>query len=149
MNSGSDWFWISRRTPRVVFNAATRAISGSSAAPRSSGRQTTEPFSARVALRDLVDPIRLVEILRHVDVDFDEDEAFQLIRFGRAREIVGRPVALQRGRAGGPGVAETFLIEQMDVRIDDREFEHANSVVCDQATAVIASGAKSPRAPRR
>ena len=33
---------------------------------------------ATVAFREPVDPLRFVEILRHVDVDFDEDQSFDL-----------------------------------------------------------------------
>ena len=39
-------------------------------------------------LGEAVDPFGFVEILRHVDIDFDEDEAFELEGLCPAGEIV-------------------------------------------------------------
>ena len=50
---------------------------------------------AEVTLGEAVDPFGFVEILRHVDVDFDEDEPSKLVGLRRIGEIVHRPVALE------------------------------------------------------
>ena len=91
-------------------------------------RQTDDGAEhATVALGEAVDPIRFVEILRHVDIDLDEHQALDDIRFGRVREIVRRPVAIERGSSARPAVAETFLVEEMDVGIDDGKIDHADA----------------------
>ena len=72
-----------------------------------------------------VHPLGFIEILRHVDIDFDEDEAFDLVWLRRIGEIVRRPVALERRRFVRPGIAEPLLIEEMDVGIDDGKIDHA------------------------
>ena len=52
---------------------------------------------AAVMAGETVDPVRLVEILRHVDVDLDEDEAFDLVGFGRAARSSGVQSRLSAG----------------------------------------------------
>ena len=79
---------------------------------------------ATVERSEAVHPFGFVEILRHVDIDFDEHQAFDLVRLRRMAEIVRRPVALERRLAVGPGVAEPILIEEMDVGIDDGKIDH-------------------------
>ena len=125
MNSGSGWPWIRRRTPRVVLSLATRAISGSIAAATLERQADDGAEHAAVLGGESVHPLGFVEILRHVDVDFDEDEAFDLVGFRPIGEIVHGPVALERRRVLRPGIAESFLIEEMDVGIDDRKIDHA------------------------
>ena len=113
------------RTPRAVLSFAIRAISGSIAA-LSLQRQTDDGAEhATVALGQAVDRIRFVEILRQVDIDLDEHQALDDIRFRRVREIVRRPVAIEPRSAARPAVAETFLVEEMDVGIDDGKIDHA------------------------
>ena len=76
-----------------------------------------------------VNPFGFVQILRHVDIDFDENQPLKLIGPRRTGEIVGRPVALERRRAARPGIAKPLLVEEMDVGIDDGKIDHAERLL--------------------
>ena len=122
--SGSGWFWMRRRTPRTDSSFGDPRhlrLDRLAALQRQAGDGAEH---AAVAFGEAVNPIRLVEILRHVDVDFDEHQALDRIGFGGRRQIVRRPVALQRRRAARPGVAEALLVEQMDMGVDDGKIDH-------------------------
>ena len=69
-------------------------------------------------------PDGLVKILRHVDIDLDEDEPLDRVGTGTLGEIGDRPVSPQLGRALGPGVTEALRVEQVNVCIDDWEVDH-------------------------
>ena len=72
-----------------------------------------------------VHPLGFVEILRHVDVDLDEDQPLKLIGLRAIGEIVHGPVALERRRVLRPGIGEPLLVKEMDVGIDDGKIDHA------------------------
>jgi hypothetical protein len=79
--------------------------------------------------RESVHPLGFVEILRHVDIDLNEDESFKLIGLRSVGEVVHGPVARERRRVLCPGIGEPLLVEEMDVRIDDREIDHAERLL--------------------
>ena len=89
---------------------------------------------AAITLCEAVDPFGFVEILRHVDVDFDEDEPLKLIGLRRIGEIVRRPVTLESRSPARPRVAEPLLIEEMDVGIDDGKIDHAKCLLPSTAS---------------
>ena len=86
-----------------------------------------------------VNPLGFVQILGHVDIDFDEDEPFELIGLRRIGEIIDGPVALERRRAARPGIAEPLLVEEMDVGIDDGKIDHAKRPLPSNAVTARAT----------
>ncbi len=97
---------------------------GLAAFERQRGHHASE---ARVRFREAIDPFRLREVLRKIDIDLDEHEPVDLDRRRCSGEVLGQDLAVERRCVLCPGIAEPFRVGEMDVAVDDRVIGHRKS----------------------
>ena len=89
---------------------AVRSSSGSMALPFSSGKRRDHAGKPLVGLGEALRPRPLRQVLRKVDIDFDEDELLDLDRRRRLGQVAGQHLPAKRWRVLGPGIAEPLWV---------------------------------------
>jgi hypothetical protein len=82
---------------------------------------------ARVELRLLAYPARLVKILAVGHVDLDENELFDFDPGGQAGIILRQIGLVEEGDAGHPGIGKNVRVVEVDVGVDDRKIGQGRS----------------------